>query len=124
MIYQEELEKIALACKGFPSNNISLSQRVFADLVLAKKWRNVKFKPNQGLQTCLFIAHEPEKTDKELVIIPVLQDEAKLSINTITNMFNSIDIPADCLTLAIYSSDSTIVYYHISKGLVKSSQRN
>ncbi|CAO0799331.1 unnamed protein product [Mucor circinelloides] len=95
MIYQEELEKIKIACKGFPSNNISLSQRIFADLVLAKKWKDVKFKPNQGLQTCVFIAHEPGNTNKELVIIPVLQDETKLSINTITNMFSSIDTPEE-----------------------------
>lgn len=28
------------------------------------------------------------------------------------------------LTLAIYSTDSTIVYYHLSKGLVKPTERN
>ncbi|KAG2208385.1 hypothetical protein INT46_001054, partial [Mucor plumbeus] len=118
------LHNIELASNGFPSNNISLSQRIFADLVLAKKWKDVKFKAVQGLQICVFLAHEPGNTNNQLIIVPILQDEANLSIENIANMFNSINTPAEKLTLAIYSSDSTIVYYHIRKGLAKATQRN
>ncbi|KAI8646574.1 Sen15 protein-domain-containing protein, partial [Parasitella parasitica] len=122
MTYQEQLKNIELASNGFPPNNISLSQRIFSDLVLAKKWKDVQFEANQGLQTCIFLAREPEKTCNQLFIIPVLQDEANLSMDNIAYMFDSIKTPVEKLTLAIYSSDSAIVYYHISKGLVKATQ--
>ncbi|KAI8885594.1 hypothetical protein K501DRAFT_179552, partial [Backusella circina FSU 941] len=94
------------------------------DLVLMKKWKDVEYKPIAGINKCIIIGHEPG-TQEELVIIPVLQQD-KFTLNRLSDIFNALkqDIKRSRCTLAIYCPDSTLVYYHISKGLRKPTEKN
>lgn len=131
MNFQETLNDIELKSHGFPPSNITLSQKIYSDLVLAKKWKNVNYRPVTGLEICVFLANEPgtpPETDP-LVIVPIFQDTEKLNLKRIKEIFQALSIieenkPITKFTFAIYSSDSTIVYYHINQGLVKPTQRN
>ncbi|CAO3648975.1 unnamed protein product [Mucor hiemalis] len=129
MNFRETLNDIELKSKGFPSSNITLSQKVYSDLVLAKKWKNVDYIPVAGLEICVFLANEPGTPldNDKLVIVPIFQDTEKLSLKRIKEIFQSLstnDKPITKFTFAIYASDSTIVYYHMNQGLVKPTQRN
>ncbi|KAI8371625.1 tRNA intron endonuclease [Radiomyces spectabilis] len=105
----------------------SLLRLVFLDLVLSKLWKNVQLFPVENLNTSIILAHEPDTPpDQYLVILPISQEDT-LSMKRISDMFKALDganirqIQGDGLkkiTLAIVSPDSTIVYYHISRGLV------
>ncbi|KAI7905208.1 Sen15 protein-domain-containing protein [Cokeromyces recurvatus] len=125
MNLQDKLKDIETKSVGFPSSNVALSQRIYTDLVLAKKWRHVEYKPAKELATCVFLAYEPGNMNEQLIVLPISQDKTKLTIDRITEIFDKlnksyiIDSPIEKLTLAIYYSDSTVLYYHLSKGLAK-----
>lgn len=68
---------------GFSHSNIALTQKVYSDLVLAKRWKNVEYKPVKGLDMCVILANEPEPpipTTNKLIIVPIHQDNEQLSI--------------------------------------------
>lgn len=77
------MNDIQLKSINFPSSNILLSQKIYSDLVLAKKWKYVEYKPVNGLNTCVFLANEPEPstaTSHKLIILPIFQDKEQLSL--------------------------------------------
>ncbi|KAI9486800.1 MAG: hypothetical protein EXX96DRAFT_614606 [Benjaminiella poitrasii] len=80
MNLEDQLNDIKRQSVGFPCSNIALSQKIYTDLVLAKKWRHVEYKPAKELETCVLLAYEPGNMNEQLVILPILQDGKKLSV--------------------------------------------
>ncbi|KAI7887720.1 uncharacterized protein EV154DRAFT_484811 [Mucor mucedo] len=90
MNFQEQLNDIKSKSVNFPPSNILLSQKIYSDLVLAKKWKNVEYKPVNGLEICVFLANEPELSTPsihKLIILPIFQDTEQLSLKRISNIF-------------------------------------
>ncbi|OBZ80394.1 hypothetical protein A0J61_11557 [Choanephora cucurbitarum] len=129
MSFNHKLGDIATRSAGFESSKTILSQAIYTDLVLGKKWKEVDYKPVQSLDICIFLAKDPDRHE-QLFILPIFQENTKLSIERIKDIFDllsedlAIEEEIEKLTLAIYAPDSTIVYYHIKKGLTRPIQRN
>lgn len=73
------MNDLQLKSIGFSPSNILLSQKIYGDLVLAKKWKHVEYKPIKELDICIFIATEPE-SNQDLTLLPVYQDTTQLSL--------------------------------------------
>ncbi|KAI8091207.1 uncharacterized protein B0P05DRAFT_583732 [Gilbertella persicaria] len=87
MNFQQRLNDIATQSIGFPSSKIALSQAVYSDLVLAKKYKDVEYKPISGLNSCVFLVQEPGSLEP-LVILPILQEGLALSMKRIAAIFD------------------------------------
>jgi hypothetical protein len=77
------LDDIKLKSSGFSQTNITLTQKVYSDLVLAKRWKNVDCKAVKGLDMCVILADEPEPptpTTDKLIIVPIHQEKEQLSL--------------------------------------------
>ncbi|KAI8333807.1 hypothetical protein EDC96DRAFT_548432 [Choanephora cucurbitarum] len=90
MNFNHKLEDIATRSAGFESSKTILSQAIYTDLVLGKKWKEVDYKPVQSLDTCVFLAKDPDRYQEQLFILPIFQESTKLSIERIKDIFDSL----------------------------------
>ncbi|RCH79799.1 hypothetical protein CU097_001736 [Rhizopus azygosporus] len=65
-----------------------LSQQVYSDLVLTKKWKHVDYQFINQLQTCIFMTKEPG-IEELLYILPFSETES-LSLKKIATLFDAI----------------------------------
>ncbi|GAA5815127.1 hypothetical protein MFLAVUS_008633 [Mucor flavus] len=86
MSFQEQLIDLQLKSSQFSPSNVLLSQKIYGDLVLAKKWKHVDYKPINDLDICVFIATEPESS-QQLTILPIYQDKTQLSLQRMSEIF-------------------------------------
>ncbi|XP_071480624.1 tRNA-splicing endonuclease subunit Sen15-like [Diadema antillarum] len=122
------------------TGQLSSTLLVYLDLCEAKNWWNVELHPCGSLQM-VYMTGKPSKKEDYVAVLP-LQTKAVLSPACLSKFLSSIEpkqskhtsldsitphrgaeIPEEhratkTLTLAMVDSDSTIVYYRISNGLV------
>lgn len=123
------------AIPGVSEESAFRSTLIYLDLIERKNWWYLDFKFNEFLQMILIIG-SPSKKGPLQLILPT-SSEVKLSAhemrkfliegnNAKENIFKKSCTESlkfsPKVTLAIMSSDSTLVYYHISDGLVKPRQ--
>ncbi|ORZ19706.1 Sen15 protein-domain-containing protein [Absidia repens] len=125
--FKSQYDHIQSLASAFPESTTLILQ-VYQDLALNKLWKTIHVIPIPNLDTCVLQAHEPgTPEDDQLLIIPIRHDEA-LSTEKIAGLFQGLDqsklqtnglmpSPSKRITLAIVARDSTVLYYHISKGL-------
>lgn len=92
---------------------------VCMDLVECRGWYNVVLHPVEELQLLLIVGH-PSATDDRCFVWPMsISDSVCPSdIHTVTSTVNVISDTAR-LMIGVVSSDSTVVYYTLTDGLVR-----
>ncbi|CAG8626816.1 8150_t:CDS:2 [Paraglomus occultum] len=101
----------------YPQHAPVLNQ-VYLDLVYVKEWVEVIIKDIESLRKCIILARsKPEQTQFQVVVPCSLLE--KWSIRSLLQVMDVIPshLSAQRITLAITSTDSTIVYYKIAHGL-------
>ncbi|OAV94651.1 hypothetical protein PTTG_05146 [Puccinia triticina 1-1 BBBD Race 1] len=94
----------------------------FSDLTAAQGWTNVKvqtFSTNRSDPSRLAILRgTPASSDVERIVYPMSLHQPT-NFQTLSEIFPSIGLGAGSkVLLAIVSSDSSIVYYELSEGIV------
>lgn len=116
------------ACTAYPRHAGCLFQ-TYNDLKLAQKWTNISIVDIPGLKRSAIRGDVPapaetseEKSDPQSrVVVPCTLSE-NLSIEWINTVFDTVVPPPTEIYLGIVSDDSSIVYYKLSKGMVKPPQ--
>ncbi|CAO3618933.1 unnamed protein product [Cunninghamella blakesleeana] len=124
--FEETFKEITTLTEKYPHYQ-DITLQVYEDLVLNKAWKKVDVIPIDSLERCILQAHEPETPPEErLIILPIHQDQSlsssilsatfqQLSLLKISNHLSHFSLSK--ITLGIVASDSTVLYYHIHKGL-------
>ncbi|KII90652.1 hypothetical protein PLICRDRAFT_107005, partial [Plicaturopsis crispa FD-325 SS-3] len=99
----------------YPRTAGSLFQ-TYNDLLLAQQWTEVEVVDLQSCQRGAIKGKRPN-TDIQLAVVPCSLAES-LSLEWMQNAFGGLGKPA-YVYLAITSDDASIVYYKISRGMVK-----
>ncbi|ORX45675.1 hypothetical protein DM01DRAFT_1339904 [Hesseltinella vesiculosa] len=126
--FQDHLADLEPIINRYPTSAPFL-RHVYLDLVLNKQWKQVEIKPIDSLVANVLLAHEPNTPAEDRLVILPRDHREKLSTDAIQAIFeklNTAHLDDDSthlhqlkkLTLAIVGSDSTVLYYHIHKGLV------
>ncbi|XP_013409348.1 tRNA-splicing endonuclease subunit Sen15-like [Lingula anatina] len=106
---------------GFNNSDQALqAMLVYLDLCEAKQWAKVSLHPCSELKMIFLTAQESERDGQAHLMLPIGND-AELNIAQMKQYIDHIKHPSvECpsLTLAIVASDSTILYYKITDGLV------
>jgi hypothetical protein len=106
----------------FGIDDVSQRQRIFTiylDLIESKGWFKVALNPIEKNDVVLVTGH-PSATEERLAVWPVASD-AQLSMAEMQSMIKDIaDVSpnASSLLLGIVDTDSTVVYYSLTNGLV------
>ncbi|KIO25664.1 hypothetical protein M407DRAFT_244024 [Tulasnella calospora MUT 4182] len=116
------------ACTSYPRHAGSLFQ-AYNDLKLAQKWTNIsivdipalKRSAVRGDMPAAAETSEENSTLQSRIVVPCTLSE-NLSIEWINTVFDAVIPPPSEIYLGIVSDDSSIVYYKLSKGMVKPPQ--
>ncbi|KAI8822234.1 tRNA intron endonuclease [Fimicolochytrium jonesii] len=106
-------------CVDSPPRVRGLSFQVYTDLLLAKQWWSVQPIDVPSLDKIVLVARS-QQHDKREWIIPMNPQE-NWSMEWLSRTFANLSSVArgvESVVLAIVSTDATIVYYRIHKGLV------
>ncbi|ORX53860.1 hypothetical protein BCR36DRAFT_348891 [Piromyces finnis] len=107
-------------CEKYPLKSYNIFQ-TYLDLCLVKKYEIKNFIDVKELKTIAFEVKNPKENENSIVI-PMGINET-WSIETLNKTFVELkDISS--IIYAILSSDSSIVYYRVSKGMVPPSKLN
>ncbi|KAG8951686.1 hypothetical protein FRC04_005707 [Tulasnella sp. 424] len=116
------------ACASYPKHAGSLFQ-AYNDLTLAQKWTNVSIVDIPALKRAAIRGDMPASADSRVqnsapqlrIVVPCMLGE-NLSIEWINTVFDALGPALTEIYLGIVSDDSSIVYYKLSKGMVKPPQ--
>ncbi|KAJ7028012.1 tRNA intron endonuclease [Mycena alexandri] len=90
--------------------------QAYNDILLVQKWTEVKVVDLEGVSRAVITGKKP-KTDVTLHVVPCSLAET-LSFGWLTTAFTLLSDPPE-IFLAITSDDASIVYYKLSRGIVK-----
>ncbi|KAI8328253.1 tRNA intron endonuclease [Chlamydoabsidia padenii] len=119
-LLKKQYDQVQTMALAFPGNSDLIIQ-VYKDLALNKQWKNIQPIAIDDLQICILRAHEP--LGEWLTIVPIRYDQ-ELSMEMIARTFGYLDkanltsTSLKKITFGIVTRDSTVLYYHISKGLI------
>ncbi|KAG8986515.1 hypothetical protein FRB90_003955 [Tulasnella sp. 427] len=116
------------ACTSYPKHAGSLFQ-TYNDLTLAQKWTNVSIVDIPALKRAAIRGDIPappealgqDSSPQSRIVVPCSLSE-DLSIEWINTVFENVSPPPGEVYMGIVSDDSSIVYYKLSKGMVKPPQ--
>jgi len=104
---------LAEMCRLYPRHAQSLFQ-VYNDILYAQQWREVAVENLPLLSRAII---KGKKTGQRIVIPCSLADQ--LSIDWFNTVFSSQTPVPDQIWVGIVADDSSLVYYKLSKGMVK-----
>lgn len=104
------------------STDVYTTFLVYLDLVEGRNWHEVRYKALRDLQLICLCAREKEGQCPQVVVptsigMSYSHDRIQSIMERMRNLEAEEDAPA-CVVLAIVASDSTVVYYRLTEGLV------
>ncbi|KAG8899726.1 hypothetical protein FRC01_010400 [Tulasnella sp. 417] len=101
----------------------------YNDLKFAQKWTNISVVDIPALKRYAIRGDMPapaetseqKSTPQSRIVVPCMLSE-NLSIEWINAVFDTVTPPPSEIYMGIVSDDSSIVYYKLSKGMVKPPQ--
>jgi len=103
-------------CRLYPRHAQSLFQ-VYNDILYAQQWREVAVENLALLSRAIIKGKKTEQEDQRIVIPCSLADQ--LSIDWLNAVFSSQTPVPDQIWIGIVADDSSLVYYKLSRGMVK-----
>ncbi|KDQ20953.1 hypothetical protein BOTBODRAFT_183642 [Botryobasidium botryosum FD-172 SS1] len=107
---------LAPICQKYPRAAGCFFQ-AYNDILFSQQWEDVQIIDVEATKRGVITGRKPN-TEKSLTVVPCALAES-LSTSWLRSIFDNLAPSPEEIYLAITSEDSSIVYYKISKGIVK-----
>jgi len=109
-------DDVKALCQKYPRQAGSFFQ-AYSDLKFSQKWLELKTIDLEKAQRVVIMGRK-DATEPTRIVAPCSLGES-LSIQWLNAIFDEVSPPPAEIYLGITSEDSSIVYYRLSKGIVK-----